>query len=292
MTDYKGNNLVGNSTIAIKINGRTYQEKGKTKYFNIVNGKVNLSGLKSDLNHEKEIINAAIGEDGSYAFVTSADNYAAAVSVYKKNNKLAFEWFSSEDMVNNIAISPNGKKIAVSTMSSAVGNYNSKISILNFKSADAEYTKEFQNNIIYELYAKTSRGFLVISENSCNFISWRGKMIREYKNEYTADMFRSSPSNSVMVFNRESDKTDNRIEIYSKNGKLKEKLEFKAIITDIQVKGGNIYCLSDTNVYILNDDGTVLRTATCGFGAQKIAVIGQNTVAVITDNLISEIKLK
>lgn len=251
-----------------------------------------LDGIKSELSCEKEIINAAIGENGTYAFITSADNYAAAVSVYKKNNKCVFEWFSSNDMINNIAIAPNGKKIAVSTMSSAVGNYNSKISILNFKSADAEYTKEFPNNIIYDLDAKTSRGFSVITENSCNFISWRGKVVREYKNEYSADMFRSSPSNSVMVFNRESDKTDNRIEVYSKSGKLKEKLEFKGIITDIQVKGGSIYCLSDTNVYILDDDGKVLRTATCGFGAQKIAVIGQNTVAVITDNLISEIKLK
>lgn len=251
-----------------------------------------LDGIKSDLNCEKEIINAAISEDGTYAFITSADNYAAAVSVYKKNNKCVFEWFSSNDMINNIAIAPNGKKIAVSTMSSAVGNYNSKISILNFKSADAEYTKEFPNNIIYDLDSKTSRGFSVITENSHNFISWRGKVVREYKNEYYADMFRSSPSNSVMVFNRESDKTDNRIEVYSKNGKLKEKLEFKGIITDIQVKGGSIYCLSDTNVYILDDDGKVLRTATCGFGAEKIVVIGQNTVAVITDNLISEIKLK
>ena len=117
-------------------------------------------------------------------------------------------------------------------------------------------------------------------------------MVTEYKNEYVAQMFRTSSSNSVMVFNRESDKTDNRIAVFSKNGKLKEEMEFKGIITDIQVKGGNIYCLSDTNVYILDNNGKVLRTATCGFGAQKLAVIGQNTVASVTDNLISEIKLK
>ncbi len=251
-----------------------------------------LSGLKSTLSHEKEIINATIGQDGSYAFVTAADNYAAAVSVYKKNSELVFEWFSSEDMVNDVAIAPSGKKIAVSTMSSAVGSYNSKLCILNFKSPDAEYTKDFQNTIIYNLNAATSRGFSVLTENSYNFISWRGKVITEYKNEYTADMFRTSKGNSVMVFNRESDKTDNRIAVFSKNGKLKEELEFKGIITDIQVKGGNIYCLSDTNVYILDDDGTVLRTATCGFGAQRLAVIAQNTVASVTDNLISEIKLK
>lgn len=251
-----------------------------------------LSGLRSTINHKKEIINATIGQDGSYAFITSADNYAAAVSVYKKNNKLVYEWFSSENMVNNVAIAPNGKKIAVSTMSSAVGSYNSKLSILNFKSANAEYTKDFLNTIIYELDAETSRGFSVITENSYSFISWRGKAINEYKNEYVADMFRTSTSNTVMVFNRESDKTDNRIAVFSKSGKLKEESEFKGIITDIQVKGGSIYCLSDTFVYILDKNGNILRTATCGFGAQRLAVIGQNTVASVTDNSISEIKLK
>ncbi|MBR0473065.1 MAG: Ig-like domain repeat protein, partial [Methanosphaera sp.] len=66
MTDYKGNNLVGNSTIAIKINGRTYQEKGKTKYFNIVNGKVNLSGLKLSPGEKVHSVMIVTGERQSY----------------------------------------------------------------------------------------------------------------------------------------------------------------------------------------------------------------------------------
>ena len=45
-TDYKGNNLVGTNLICIKINGRTYQENGKTKYFNVTNGNIDLRGIK------------------------------------------------------------------------------------------------------------------------------------------------------------------------------------------------------------------------------------------------------
>nr|WQH65246.1 Ig-like domain repeat protein [Methanosphaera sp. ISO3-F5] len=66
MTDYKGNNLVGNSTIAIKINGRTYQENGKAKYFNIVNGKVNLSGLKLSPGEKVHSVMIVTGERQSY----------------------------------------------------------------------------------------------------------------------------------------------------------------------------------------------------------------------------------
>lgn len=251
-----------------------------------------LSGLKSNVTCEYEIINAAIGENGTYAFVTAADAYAAAVRVYKKNGETAFEWFSSEDMVNNVAVSPNGKKIAVSTLCSTVANYNSKISIFNFKSADAEYTKNFENTIVYSLLGSGSGGFSVLTENNYNYISWSGKKVYEYENEYSADMIRTSAKDTVVVFNRESDKTDNRIAVFSQSGKMKTEIEFKGVITDIEVKNGNIYCLSDTESYILNNEGEVLRNANCGFGAVRFAVIGQNTLAVVTDNVISEIKLK
>ena len=252
----------------------------------------NLNGLKSTINSEKEIINANIGENGNYALVTPTDSYVASVNVYKKNNKLIYEWFSSDDMINNVALSANGKKIAVSTMSSRVGNYDSKVSVFGFKSANAEYTKEFQNTIIYELNSFSNSGFYVVTENNCDFISWRGKVITEYKNDYSADMSRQSAAGVVTVFNRENDKTDNRIAVFSNNGKLKTTVQFKGVITDIAYKGGSIYCLSDTNVHILNIQGDILRSASSGFGAQRIAVIGQKRVTAVTDNLITEIELK
>lgn len=251
----------------------------------------NSGGLKSQITVKEKIINAAIGENASYAFITNADNYAAAVKVYNKRDKLLYEWFSSEDLINNVAISKNGKKIAISTVTSAVGSYNSKVSILNYKSANAEYSKDFKNTIVYSLDSE-SRGFSVVTQNSYDYISWKGKNITQYSNDYSVDMVRNGEFGKVVVLNRESDKTDNRIVIFSKSGKIKNQMEFKGIITDISVKGSNVYCLSDTTVYILNTKGDVVRNTTCGFGVQKIAIIGQNKVAAVTDNLITEIKLK
>ncbi len=251
----------------------------------------NLSGLKSKISSKKEIINAAIGANGNYALVTTADNYVSAVSVYKKNDKLIYEWFSSKEFINNVSLSQNGNKIAVSLLSSAVGNYNSNVCILNFKSANAEYSRDYKNTIVYSLDS-SSGGFSVVTENSYEFISWRGKNVTQYSNEYSVDMIRPSSSGTVLVLNRESDKTDNRIAIFSKNGKLKTQLEYKGIITDIAIRGGSVYCLSDTNILILNNQGNVLRKAMGGFGVQRISVIGQNKVVTVTDNLISDIKLK
>lgn len=249
-------------------------------------------GLKKAFEDTQEIVNAAIGDNGTYALVTTSGNYAAAVSVYKKDGSRLYEWFSAKDLVNNVAVSPNGKKIAVATLSSNVGHHNSKISILNLKSATPENQKEFSSTVIYSLDTTSSKGFSLVTSNGYNFISWNRFDILEYKNEYNTSIFRTSNGGVVVVYNRESDRTDNRIAIFSKNGKLKKEMEFKGIITDIALLSGHIYCISDTKAYILGDDGKVVRTAECGFGVVKMAVIGQNAIAAITDNEINKIKFK
>ncbi|MBO5358457.1 MAG: hypothetical protein J6A78_03965 [Clostridia bacterium] len=252
----------------------------------------NLNKICSTINCEKEIINAAIGDDGTYALITSADSYVAAVSVYKKNDKLLYEWYSSSDMVNNVVIAPSGKKIAISTLSTNVGGFNSKLMILNFKSANAEFTKEYSGEIIYSLSAEYSRGVAVATANKYDFIRWNKYESRQYENEYNLQILRESNKGALLVYNRENDKTDNRIVIISPKGEVKHELEFSGIITDICLKNNHIYCISDTKAYILDMEGKIVRTADCGFGAVRFAVVSQNEIAVITDNIVSKVKFE
>ena len=105
-------------------------------------------------------------------------------------------------------------------------------------------------------------------------------------------MFRSGSGGMAVVYNRESDKTDNRIAVFSKSGKLKYEFKFKGIITDFALKDGHIYTLSDSKVNILANDGSIMRSADYGFGAVRICPFSQSTAAVITDNAISRIKLE
>ncbi len=252
----------------------------------------NLNKICSTINSKKEIINAGIGDDGTYALITSADSYVAAVSVYKKNNKLLYEWYSSSDMVNNVAIAKNGKKIAISTLSTNVGGFNSKLMILNFKSANAEFTKEYNGEIIYNLSSNYSNGVAVTTANKYDFIRWNKYDCKQYENDYNLQILRESNKGTLLVYNRENDKTDNRIVIISPKGEVKHQLEFGGIITDICFKNNHIYCISDTKAYILDMEGKVVRTADCGFGAVRFAVVSQNEIAVITDNLVSKVKFE
>jgi hypothetical protein len=251
-----------------------------------------IRGLDKTIEAEEKIKNGAIGDDGSYAFITSATGYTAQVCVYEENGEKVYTWLSAKELVNNVGVAPSGKKIAVSTVTSSVGTYNSKVLVFNFKSSSPEYEKSYEDTVVYAIDTAFNSGFSVLTANEYNFIRWSNFKISQYTNEYNTSMIRVGNNGVAVLYNRENDKTDNRIAIFSKNGKLKREIKFKGLINDFALKNNHIYCVSDTNAYILSNDGSFMRKGECGFGVVRVCPIGQNSMAIFTDNSIDKIKLE
>ena len=252
----------------------------------------NLKEQKQSLKTDTEIINAAISDSGVYAVITRSESYASVVTVYSRGGKKIYTWYSSSDTVNNVVIAPNGKKIAITAFNAANGKFNSKICILNFNSANPINTVNIEGGPIMTLESYHRAGFIAATENKLYFTDWSGKGSSEYKNDYTLSCLRPGAGGTVAVFNRESDRADNRIVLFGTKGQQKKEFEFKGTVSDIAVSGGHIYCISDTEVFLYGSDGKLLRKAECGFGGVNIAPLGRTLAAVITDNRIDKIQLE
>jgi protocatechuate 3,4-dioxygenase beta subunit len=74
-TDYQGNLLVGYNKICVKINGITYQENNETRYFDVYDGKIDLSGLKVPKGTKVKSVTVVTGDRQAYlsARVTTTD---------------------------------------------------------------------------------------------------------------------------------------------------------------------------------------------------------------------------
>ena len=197
----------------------------------------NLGGLVKTVQTKKAIINASVSRSGSFALVTESDDYTAVVTVYNKNFDVIYEWNSAKDIVNCVAISPNGKKIAVSTLNASGGKYTSKVLVLGFDSADPLYTVDLQENIVLYL-TDSGKGFNVVTHNSYRYVNWSKYTSTEVSDSGEIDIFRQTPSGVVIVFNRVNDKSDNTVIAVSNKGKEAAHFNINGIISDIVLK----YC--------------------------------------------------
>ncbi len=251
----------------------------------------NLRGLKCSVSTDQNIVTGAVSDCGVFALVTRADTYASAVLVYKKNGELLFEWDSATDTVNNVAVSDNGKIIAVSAFRTESGKYHSKISIIHFDSATPAWSEETEDGLIYGLFASKA-GFYAVSEHRIAYIHWSKGKQKEQSSDYSLMAFRENDGAAVAVFNRQSDRTDNRIFLFSAKGVLKSQFEWKGEISDIEVRRGHIYCMSDTDLFLFGNEGEALRRAGCSFGGVRISPLGAESVAVVSDAQIERVQLE
>lgn len=250
----------------------------------------NLGGIVNTIHTEKSIINAAISRSGNFVLITESDDYTAVVTVYSKKLDVIYEWNSAKDIVNCVTISPNGKKIAVSTLNAAGGKYISNIKILGFDSADPLHTIDFNEKIVLNL-TDSGNGFNVVTHNSFSFVNWSKYTSAEINDLGEIDIFRPSTSGSIIVFNRANDKSDNTVIAVGKSGKEVARFNINGIISDIKFTRGHIYCISDTSVSLYDKEGNLLRSGNCGYGAERFSVISEYSLAIITDSDIQKTEL-
>ena len=248
--------------------------------------------LKFTVKTDKPIITANASDSGNFAVACSSDKYASQVTVYGSRGKELYEWYSAEDTVNSIALSRNGKKLAVASFNAKSGEYKSKLSILNFKSATPEYTESFDDTLIYSLSSKFSSKLTVVLPSKIKSINWSNYKSLEYTNDYNISVFKSYKGGNIAVFNRESNQTDNKIAVLGHNGKLKFQFTVNMIISDIALLGNHIYIMNETEVICIDREGKIINKASCGFGGIDIVPVSFDTVLVVTDNKTEKIKIE
>ena len=247
----------------------------------------NLSRKVNSIGDESvHIITAAISRSGVYAVAAKTDNYASTVTVYDRNGKEIYVWNSAKDTVNSIAVSPSGKKLAVSTVNASAGSCVAKVMVFTFDSADPTVSFDISDAPVYSL-ENLGKGFMVLTSKGGSFVDWSKYRKNDITNESELDMFRRGSGAAVMVFNRSSDKSDNKVILVSQKGEKQTEFDFKGVISDIEYTGGHIYVISDTAVYSYSKKGELLQSGECDYGCKRFAVIGTDKLAVMIDNRIT-----
>ncbi len=115
---------------------------------------------------DEEIINADISSNGNYAIITRSTQSTLTVTVYSSKNAPVFSWECSDDYLVDIALSKNGKSVAVSSINVSNGDTFSKLYHFNIDSLEVEGTIEYPNETVYKIKFIDNRNVSVITDLS------------------------------------------------------------------------------------------------------------------------------
>lgn len=219
----------------------------------------NYSSFLSEKSFEKQIFSAAIGRNGTYAVVTASDSYYATVYVYNKDDDLIYTWNSANYYVSDVAVSNDGKSIALSLIGAEGGTFVSQVYILKYNSATPVFKFTF-NALITSLMSANENYFLATGTDSAYTVSWNSSHSNDLGITGTVRAYRSSDSGrSIITYGRTNNDQINTVKIIDTAGNSVSSFDFNSAIDDIGINETEVIVLSDHTVSVFDKNCTQIK---------------------------------
>ena len=252
----------------------------------------NVSGTLHTVSFEHGIICAYISDSGHYAVATKTEGYESSVAVFDKNNKKVYEWFLSDEIVNGVCLTPNGKTLAVSTIKAEKGSSVSAFYVLKYDQASPVMSKNYSDEFVYGLKSTSNTTFCAVFSNRLEFINYKKQSVSSHESEYSVSMVKQVGNRLIAVRTVAANHDDSLIEIYNKKGELISSFKADSYVSDVSYKSGKIYLLGISKAYKYDIRGKLIASSDVGYDTTFIEVIADNKLACVRNSTIEKHELK
>ncbi len=245
-----------------------------------------------NIHYDATVLGAAISDNGNFAVARTADGYDSMITVYNKNGKILYEWYSSSGIISATKFIANGKKLLVTTFSATDGAFSSKTIVLNFKSADAEQSFKFDGELCYNAYPVSKDSVAAVFENSVKFLNLKDGSVVTKSYEYSVKLTECDGGYTLISGNLDSNTDKNHITLYNKKAEVVSDFVVDFSVKSAIYEGKRIYLLSDNFLNCYNLDGELIYTSEVTFDVKYFVPIDEKSFAAISNNFISKIQFE
>ena len=114
---------------------------------------------------DEDITVCDVGKKGNVAVATIGKTSKSCVTVYNSSFNEVFKWKSANDYIMALALSPNGKSVAVATVNADTGDIYSTVLIFDFDKNEAVATFTYSGTAVVDLVYTKKDTLAVVGDN-------------------------------------------------------------------------------------------------------------------------------
>lgn len=249
------------------------------------------SGTVLEHTHFDAVVTAAVSENGRFAVVSGeSKSYLSQVSVYTDHDKNIYNWYSADQVVVDLALSPDGKKMAVLGLSSEGGDICSSLMVFRLDKEESEPMTFRKKGVLLCAVQFLGNNQVAAVGDTALFTVKDGALKTVEYGDY--ELSGAAFSNkSVAVALRQFGTTDGgRVLAVDSSGEQRFSVSFEGTYRDLCKNGDGWLLLTNGEVVSIGRDGAVQKTES-GADSQRVVAVG-NTVYVMGLTEIRQVSLK
>lgn len=225
-----------------------------SKHYRVVNGKT----ISDEMEAEGNILTCDMAANGSFCVASRSLQTASTFTVYDRKFNEVFKWNSSSDHIIDVALTDNGKYVAVAALGAEKGEVYSKVLIFNVKSSEALAEFKFSGTAVADLHF-TSRNYLyIIGDNMFTIIDKNKTEIKSQETFETGALkFASVGENgeTAVMFSKYGSDNTGTVKYYSYKGEETFSFESKSSVYGVAAGKNKFAVYYGDEIVVYNNKG-------------------------------------
>lgn len=205
---------------------------------------------------EGQVVTAALGYNGAFATSHTGEESQSVLTVYSNRFKKEFQWNCSNERIASIALSDNGKKVAVAAVGVKDAEIYTRIVIFNTRETKAIKDVKFSGTLFLKMVWTNSDAIIAVGDNQTVVFDKNGEKtdtLTYADNDISC--IKSDYKGNVAVCRTDLGGAKTYITVYKKDGTRACEKSFDGEITDMDIDKNRFAVLRNGEITVYNFKG-------------------------------------
>ena len=271
-------------SMQIKPGSRVITKNGRALIYGTASNEVVLQSKTEKLGSITEgstVVAAALAENGSFATSHASQKHQSILRVYNSRFKNVFQWNCSQERIADIALSQNGRNVAVAAVGAENAEIYTRIIVFNIGDTEPKADIKFSGTMLFDVVYTASGKIIAAGDNKTVVLNKKGETVDEtvYAEDSILAVCSDDSGNTVVCY-EEFGGAKTGIVRYSRSGKKTCSIVVDGIPDCIAARGGRIAVASDNEIAVYSQNGKEVKRIEAENAVESVFIASGTVYAV------------
>lgn len=220
------------------------------------------------------VVTATLAKNGWFATSHYDSRNRSVLTVYNNRFEKEFVWNCAEERITAIALSPNGKSVAISAVGVANAEIYSRVMIFNTKESKPVYDSKLDGTLLLKMFYPSKKAVVAVGDNKTVVLDVTEKKFKEELTyAETGLVFADSDEKgNVIVCFGNSGGFESRIHSFKKDGTKLCELTLAGKPQALDIGSNKIACVLNNELIVYNLKGEEKERFKVSGAAEKVII--------------------
>ncbi|MEI3541869.1 MAG: DUF5711 family protein [Acutalibacteraceae bacterium] len=230
------------------------------------------------------IISAAVSNYETFAAVTEAKGFLGQLSVFAKNGRdVYYKYNFADHYITDVAISENGKSVAVCGSTAKDGSIISTVYVFDYKSEEPKVKLNYDDNMFICVEYLSNGNVVAVGDRLISVINAKNGSKEDYfydnKNLIGFDI--NKKEGILLALSLSEDGNNTNMVVINKNGKVDKSFHTEHSVKAVSFNHGKLAALAYGEVYVYNFSGKKINSFNVGNDVKNIRLFSSKDIYVL-----------